>query len=932
MSKLSWSLTIVVLAVLCVPAATSAADWYAVTPAGGLTAETASSGSAPMIDVTASDLETLRVTAAAMGLSLETVQGDHGQFVRLSWPDAAPFGELGAPALPAIRRLFIAPYGAEISWQAEVGQAYTLDSGAVGQPLSIYPVQLPVPKVPGAVENAVFQIDPQAYTVDAALPAERVHVEELGLIRGQRLCLLEIRPVAYNAAQQTVTFYPDIAATIRFAGSRVPADECSALPGLRGAVLNPELLPAEQRGTGKYIIVVASTLESAIASFASAKTAQGYTVTTHPVTAGTTNAQIKTYIQGLWNNPGTRPDFILLVGDSGAIPHWVGVGADSPATDLQYVCMDGASDWYPDIPIGRFAVADATQLGNVVDKTLYYETGPLADPGYLMRAVFMASSDNYTVSEGTHNWCINNYMTPLGYTSDKLYCHTYSATPQQVRNAFNNGRFFGIYSGHGAETYWADGPVFYPADVNGLTNQNMYAFVCSFSCLTGSFTTAECFMETWSRAVHKGAAVAFGSSVTSYWTEDDILQKVLFDAIFDANSPQPTRVGPVVIDAKMRYLGHFGSGGSTRRYFEMYNTFGDPSFPFGGPDVPPHGMQASPGGAFASSGPHGGPFTPNSVTYTLKNFDTWDIPYTVTKTAGWLTITNGTGTIPAGGQATVTVTINGFANGLGNGPHTDTLAFANNYNHDGDTTRPVTLTIGVPTMQFSWPLDISPVWTISGGQWAFGHPTGGGGAYGAHDPNNGHTGTNVYGYNLAGDYANSIPEYHLTTTAINCSTLTNVRLKFWRWLGVEQPAYDHAYIRVSNNGTTWTTVWQNDAEVADSSWQAQDYDISAVADNQASVYVRWTMGTTDGSWTYCGWNIDDVEIWGLAPTLPDVLGDMNCDGIVSFDDINPFVLAISDAEAYFAAFPNCNILRADCNGDGLVDFDDINPFVALLSN
>ncbi|MBM4117098.1 T9SS type A sorting domain-containing protein [bacterium] len=27
------------------------------------------------------------------------------------------------------------------------------------------------------------------------------------------------------------------------------------------------------------------------------------------------------------------------------------------------------------------------------------------------------------------------------------------------------------------------------------------------------------------------------------------------------------------------------------------------------------------------------------------------------------------------------------------------------------------------------------------------------------------------------------------------------------------------------------------------------------------------MGTTDGSWLYSGWNIDDVEIWGLSGDL-----------------------------------------------------------------
>jgi hypothetical protein len=62
-----------------------------------------------------------------------------------------------------------------------------------------------------------------------------------------------------------------------------------------------------------------------------------------------------------------------------------------------------------------------------------------------------------------------------------------------------------------------------------------------------------------------------------------------------------------------------------------------------------------------------------------------------------------------------------------------------------------------------------------------------------------------------------------------------------------------------------------------------------------------------------------------------VPGDLNCDGVVDFEDINPFVLAISDPAGYHAAYPNCHLLNGDCNGDGFVDFDDINPFVTILS-
>lgn len=60
-------------------------------------------------------------------------------------------------------------------------------------------------------------------------------------------------------------------------------------------------------------------------------------------------------------------------------------------------------------------------------------------------------------------------------------------------------------------------------------------------------------------------------------------------------------------------------------------------------------------------------------------------------------------------------------------------------------------------------------------------------------------------------------------------------------------------------------------------------------------------------------------------------GDMNCDDIVDFLDINPFVLAIVSPTGYQEKFPYCHLMRADCNHDGSVGFPDINAFVDLLS-
>jgi len=60
-------------------------------------------------------------------------------------------------------------------------------------------------------------------------------------------------------------------------------------------------------------------------------------------------------------------------------------------------------------------------------------------------------------------------------------------------------------------------------------------------------------------------------------------------------------------------------------------------------------------------------------------------------------------------------------------------------------------------------------------------------------------------------------------------------------------------------------------------------------------------------------------------------GDLNCDGAINAFDIDPFVLVLTDPNAYAGAYPNCNASLADINGDGQVNSFDIDPFVDLLT-
>jgi photosystem II stability/assembly factor-like uncharacterized protein len=70
---------------------------------------------------------------------------------------------------------------------------------------------------------------------------------------------------------------------------------------------------------------------------------------------------------------------------------------------------------------------------------------------------------------------------------------------------------------------------------------------------------------------------------------------------------------------------------------------------------------------------------------------------------------------------------------------------------------------------------------------------------------------------------------------------------------------------------------------------------------------------------------------GTYVRLVAIAGDLNCDGAVNGYDIDPFVLALTDPEAYAAQLPDCDYMLADVNGDGAVNGYDIDPFVGVLT-
>ncbi len=513
----------------------------------------------------------LRVTAPQKA-QLQPLSTPQGDFVRLVWPDLGVTASIGDPQVPVLRRLFLAARPQDLEVSVRVLHRHTIALGET--PLA--PVQPPVPKIPGA--RVPFAWNRDRYQEATPYPETLWRVESAGTLRHQPLVLLEVFPVQYHPLRNEVDLLDlEITVRVRNTGLRHP-EYLSApfLDELRRLVVNNDALRRVPPAPVGYLILVPDAYVNTVQPYAQWFNARGYHVTVTPLSdigSSPTNTQIRAYIQNAYNTWAIPPTFVLLVGDVDQIPHFTGQGPDNPDTDLNYGLMDD-SDYFPDLYVGRWSVSSADELAAVVNKTLAYEqTAWSQGRAWAQRAYFMASDDGsyHDVAEGTHLYAMG-IVRAHGMIADSLFEYYGTGTP--VATALNDGRALAVYSGHGYEEGWA-GPSFDTTDIHNLTNTDRYPMVQSFACLTGSYASYdECFMEAWLRAQDRGAVVALGSSVTSYWDEDDILERRMFDAHFDSAI---VWVMGFVNNAKYALYLHYGNTSTVRRYFEMYNLFGAPS-------------------------------------------------------------------------------------------------------------------------------------------------------------------------------------------------------------------------------------------------------------------------------------------------------------------------------------------------------------------
>jgi hypothetical protein len=285
----------------------------------------------------------------------------------------------------------------------------------------------------------------------------------------------------------------------------------------------------------------------------------------------------------------------------------------------------------------------------------------------------------------------------------------------------------------------------------------------------------------------------------------------------------------------------------------------------------PDGLQISDRSGWNITGALGGPFTPATKTLTLTNTSGASLNWSVNTNAPWLSASPASGALGAGANVVVTLTTQ--AEAMASGFFSTNVVFTNsgtNFNQPIG----VRLYVTPPRVQL-FDLATDPGWTRTG-EWAYGTPVGAGGGSGSPDPTSGATGTKVFGVNLAGNPSTTIAgPFFLTSGPIDLSTRIRTRLRFQRWLNSNALANSRQTVEVSIDNANWREVFVNPGTaITDNAWRTLEYDISSIADEQPTVYVRWSYRQVSAPGSYSGWNIDDVEILGESTafftiTLPD---------------------------------------------------------------
>lgn len=436
-------------------------------------------------------------------------------------PDAGTTLETGLPELPTISMSIAIPRRGGVNVSALAAEQSVLTQ------FKAYPVQ----EQQDSATPKAFVVNNDYYASGSLYPEAAIQYSDPWIMRDFRLVTIQVNPFSYDPQNQQLVVRDNIDLRISFTeepGINEIQGELTQISSSFDKMYESFILNyADYRyqmyanTPPKYLIIYGTNSDpnfvASLNEFVLWKKQKGADIalaSTASNEAGSSTTSIKNYIQAQYNNVSTRPDFVILIGDttgSYTIPTFT---APSGVGDYPYTHLEG-TDTVGDAFIGRISAENLSQLQTLLAKGYLYERDiNIATAQWLNRMLLVGDWSPSGISTVYLSKYIREralYINP-DYTFTELYGS--DPSPTLMNNAMNQGVGFFSYRGYLGMSGWSP-------SASSLNNAYRLPHAVIITCGTGNFggtATTEDFVRLGTAAQPKGAVTAIGVATSSTHT------------------------------------------------------------------------------------------------------------------------------------------------------------------------------------------------------------------------------------------------------------------------------------------------------------------------------------------------------------------------------------------------------------------------------
>lgn len=528
-----------------------------------------------------SDDKALEVDFTFPGVHIETIFKDDNIFHLVQLEGEGFSGTLGAPELPIVTRLFSVPEKSNIILK-KVEPIYRTYYGINPYPHQEYEYNSPMNSDSWAIEARYYQ-------QGEIFPEKWVTLGQPAVLRDYRVVPVNISPVRVDASNNEIQVLTGLHLELQFdhtPSTNIKTHHFDKTVASFNNIYEKHIAnydwtnPNGVEVKGSLLIVYPDVPQvgDIISELVEWKTRLGYATTAESVPNNTTTSLVKSVIQHAYDNYDPPLEHAILIGDatgSICIPcYYWSSSSYTGASDHNYTQLDGM-DLLADITIGRYSVANTTQLLTAVTKVIGYESAQqMIQTDWYKKGTLVDGGGGISAVQLNRN--IRQWWLEDGYTQvDTMWDSMGGSIPIFIIDQFNDGITSFNYRGYiGMNGFTA-------SNVYALYNAYMLPFAVILTCDTGNFGSAEpAISEAWLRAgtptTPTGGIAGVGTS--SPGTHTRFNNTVAAGLWWGIHEEGLTQFGPAVFRGKFElYLTYQLDPEEMTNFTYWNNLMGDPT-------------------------------------------------------------------------------------------------------------------------------------------------------------------------------------------------------------------------------------------------------------------------------------------------------------------------------------------------------------------